>query len=158
MRVRPYPHPPTDDVVETLHGIEIRDPYRWLEDVESGATRAWTSAQDALARAYLDGLPVRRRIAERLRELALIGAVFAPDVRKGRKFFLRREGEQEHAVLIVREPDGSERTLIDPAALDPVLTTTLDFYVPSLDGRRLAYGLSTSGSEEATLFVLDVDS
>jgi len=145
-------------VVETLHGIEIRDPYRWLEDAESDTTREWTRAQDALARAHLDRLPGRGRITERLRELALIGAVYAPDVRKGRKFFLRREGDQEHAVLVVSEPDGSERTLIDPAALDPDMTTTLDYYVPSLDGRRLAYGLSKGGSEEATLYVMDVAS
>lgn len=158
MRVRPYPHAPADDVVETLHGIEIRDPYRWLEDAVSDATREWTRAQDAQARAHLDRLPGRARITERLRELALIGAVYAPDVRKGRKFFLRREGDQEHAVLVVSEPDGSERTLIDPAALDPEMTTTLDYYVPSLDGRRLAYGLSKGGSEEATLYVMDVAS
>jgi len=158
MRVRPYPPAPTDDVVETLHGLEIRDPYRWLEDAGSEATRAWTEAQDALARVHLDKLPGRRRIEDRLRELALFGAVYAPDVRKGRKFFLRREGDQEHAVLVVSEPDESERTLIDPAALDPDMTTTLDYYVPSLDGRRLAYGLSKGGSEEATLHVMDVAS
>lgn len=158
VRVRPYPHAPADDVVETLHGLDIRDPFRWLEDPESDAVRAWSQAQDKLARSHLDELPGRRRIEGRLRELALIGAVYAPDVRKGRKFFLRREGDQEHAVLVVSEPDGSERTLIDPVAIDPGMTTTLDYYVPSADGRRLAYGLSTGGTEEATLYVMDVES
>jgi prolyl oligopeptidase len=157
MRVRPYPHAPTDDVVETLHGLEIRDPYRWLEDPHSAVVREWSEAQDALARDHLDGLPGRRQIEERMRELALIGAVYAPDVRKGRKFFLRREGDQEHPVLVVSEPDGSERILIDPVALDPKIATTLDYYAPSLDGRRLAYGLSVGGTEEATLYVMDVE-
>src|SRR5439155_26878881 len=78
-------------------------------------------------------------------------------IRRGRLFFMRREGDQEHAILYVREPDGTERMLIDPSALSDDFTTTLDFVSPSFDGRRLAYGLSEAGDEESTLYVMDVD-
>ena len=84
------------------------------------------------------------------------GAVGIPVWRGGRAFSTRRDPGQEHAVLRVREADGSARVLVDPMALDPAGTTTLDAWSPSWEGDRLAYQLSTGGDEESRLFVLDV--
>lgn len=151
-----YPAATRQDIVEDLHGHRVADPYRWLEDAASAQTREWLTAQDDLARGYLDGLPGRQRLGARLRELLAAGMVTSPSWRGGRSFFLRRTAEQEHAVLLVRGPDGSERTLVDPAALDPAGTTTLDAWQPDKEGRRLAYQLSTGGDEESDLRVLDV--
>jgi prolyl oligopeptidase len=151
-----YPVAPTDDVVDVLHGVEVADPYRWLEDDRSPRTTAWCAAQDELCRSHLDGLSGRDGVRSALRALARVGAVSAPAIRRGRLFFLRREGDQEHAILYVREPDGTERVLIDPAALSEDATTTLDFVSPSRDGLLLAYGLSEAGDEEAVLRVMDV--
>jgi prolyl oligopeptidase len=151
-----YPDAPRLDLVETLHGHTVADPYRWLEDEDDPRTSTWTAAQDALAAGVLEALPAREVFAARLGELVHAGAVGVPVWRAGRAFSMRRDPGQEHAVLRVREPDGSERVLIDPMALDPEGTTTLDAWAPSWEGERLAYQLSTGGDEESRLYVLDV--
>jgi prolyl oligopeptidase len=151
-----YPEAPRLDLVEDLHGIPVADPYRWLEDVDDPRTRAWTDAQDALTAEALAALPLRARFAERLEQLVHAGAVGVPVHRRGRAFSTRRDPGQEHAVLRVREPDGTVRVLVDPMAIDPAGTTTLDAWSPSWEGDRLAYQLSTGGDEESRLYVLDV--
>jgi prolyl oligopeptidase len=152
----PYPHAERLDLVEHLHGYRVADPYRWLEDPDDPRTRAWSAAQDALTREHLDRLPGRDRLAARLTALVSAGSVSAPLWRAGRRFASRREPGQEHAVLYVREPDGTERVLLDPMAIDPTGLTTVDAWVPDLEGRRLAYQLSTGGDEHSVLHVLDI--
>jgi prolyl oligopeptidase len=151
-----YPAAERLDLVEDLHGRPVTDPYRWLEDPDSPATRAWSAAQDALTRAHLDALPGREALAATLHELHSAGSVSVPLWRAGRAFRTRREPGQEHAVLHVREPDGTERVLLDPGALDPDGLTTLDSWVPDREGRRLAYFLSSGGDEQSVLHVMDV--
>ncbi|HVL85442.1 MAG TPA: prolyl oligopeptidase family serine peptidase [Pseudonocardia sp.] len=152
-----YPPGHRLDLVEQRHGHLVADPYRWLEDPADPDTVAWSTAQDTLARAYLDALPGREHLTATLHGLLSAGSVSAPLWRAGRAFATRREPGQEHAVLHVREPDGSERPLVDPMALDPTGRTTLDAWVPDLEGRRLAYQLSVGGDEQSVLHVLDVD-
>ncbi|HST64564.1 MAG TPA: hypothetical protein VLM05_05190, partial [Mycobacteriales bacterium] len=156
--VRSSDYPPAErlDLVERLHGLELADPYRWLEDPADPRTVAWSEAQDALARPALDALPGRDRLTTRLTGLLRAGSVRPPVWRGERAFFTRREPGQEHEALLVREPDGTERVLVDPTALDPAGTTTLDAAVPSIEGDQLAYQLSTGGDEESRLHVLDV--
>src|SRR5690606_7566787 len=101
-------------------------PYRWLEDAESEQTKAWLVAQDALWEQAAAALPRRAAFTERLTELLRTGAVSAPVWRGERAFLMRRTPEQEHAVLLTVDPDGTERVLVDPNALDPEGTTTLD--------------------------------
>ncbi|MDQ6650324.1 MAG: prolyl oligopeptidase family serine peptidase [Actinomycetota bacterium] len=151
-----YPQAPRDDLVEELHGRPVADPYRWLEDAADPGTQAWSLAQDELARDYLDSLPGRDRIRRRLTELLGAGLVTVPVWRGNRAFFQRRSSDQEHAVLYVRDGDGSERALVDPGALSPDGTVTLDAWQPDKEGRRLAYQLSEGGDEESSLRVLDV--
>jgi len=151
-----YPPAPRLDIVETLHGVQVADPYRWLEEPKSPEAQAWSTAQDALARPYLDGLPMRRHFRSRLEALLQVGMVSAPTWRGRRCFFMRRDAGQEMAVLLVREPDGEERVLLDPLAIDPQGTTTLDLWAPSDEGDLLAYQLSSGGDEEARVRVLEV--
>ncbi|TKJ18714.1 prolyl oligopeptidase family serine peptidase [Blastococcus sp. CCUG 61487] len=151
-----YPEAPRLDLVEELHGHSVADPYRWLEDADDPRTVAWSEAQDALAAEVLSALPHRPAFAARMEQLVHAGAVGLPAWRGGRAFSTRRDPGQEHAVLRVREADGTVRTLVDPMALDPEGTTTLDAWSPSIEGDRLAYQLSTGGDEESRLYVLDV--
>ena len=151
-----YPDAERLDLVEILHGHQVADPYRWLEDAQDPRTQAWSVAQDAVTRERLDALPGRDRFAAELRELLSAGSVSAPLWRAGRSFFTRREPGQEHAVLHLREADGAERVLLDPTGLDPDGLTTLDSWVPDLEGRQLAYQLSHGGDEHSVLHVLDV--
>lgn len=161
-----YPDAHRDDLVEELHGLRIADPYRWLEAPSSDETRAWSQAQDALYATYRAGLAARaagtpfadEALGARLHALLASGAVSAPAWRGDRHFVARREPGAEHAVVLVVEPDGSERVLVDPMALDPQGTTTLDAWQPSKEGRLLAYQVSTGGTEESVLRVMDVDS
>ncbi len=151
-----YPEAPRLDLVEDLHGHRVADPYRWLEDADDPRTEEWTQAQDALATEVLSALPLREEFASRLEKLVHAGAVGVPVWRGGRAFSTRRDPGQEHAVLRVREADGSVRVLVDPMQLDPAGTTTLDAWSPSWEGDRLAYQVSTGGDEESRLYVLDV--
>ncbi|POM27733.1 Prolyl endopeptidase precursor [Actinomadura rubteroloni] len=138
-----------------LHGREVPDPYRWLEDRDSAETRDWLAAQDALFHAAVDGLPGRDRLRARLTELLGAGHVGTPVWRGGRLFQTRRDPAQEHAVLVTTDPDGTERVLVDPMALDDAGTTTLDGWQPDKEGRRVAYKISRGGDEESLLYVLD---
>jgi len=166
--------PPTaaEPVRETFHGVEIVDPYRWLEgsaapelsapDEELEAldrrVEAWTGAQNAHTRAVLDRLPGRERLEARLRELLGAGEIGAPSLAGERAFFLRREGEQAQAVLHVRSTAGGPaRPLVDPNALDAEGLTSLGWYEPGPDGDLVAFGLFRAGDENTTLYLIDVE-
>src|SRR6266511_826862 len=150
-----YPSTTRLDLVETLHGVQVTDTYRWLEDPATPETVAWSQAQAELFDWWMAGFPGRRVLPDRVGRLLAAGLVSAPAVRE-RWFFERRRGDQEHPVLLVREADGSERVLIDPSALSEEGTVTLDGWFVSLEGTRLAYQLSEGGDEEPLLWVLDV--
>ncbi|GAA3746719.1 prolyl oligopeptidase [Spinactinospora alkalitolerans] len=152
-----YPSAERLELTEELHGRRVPDPYRWLEDPDSTGTKEWSSAQDALFGDAAADLPGRRWFGDQVH--ALLGAGFegAPAWRGERRFFTRRTAEQEHGVLYTVDPgSGAERALIDPTALDPDGTTTLDSWRPDREGRLLAYQLSEGGDEEARLRVMDV--
>jgi prolyl oligopeptidase len=158
------PYPPAErwDLVEDLHGTPVADPYRWLETADDPRTVDWSTAQDDLFRDRAAEWPGREALAGRLAELLGAGVVGVPTWRGDRRFFIRRAGDQEHAVLLVAEPgpDGreTERVLIDPIAIDPEGLTTLDDWQPDHDGTLLAYQLSEGGTEESVLRVMDVAS
>lgn len=163
----PSPTPPTDlsadrdDVVDVLHGRAVPDPYRWLEDTEDERTRTWSQAQQDLFTEHAATWSARDHAGERIRQLLAAGVVGVPIWRRDRSFFIRRAGDQEHAVLVVTDPgyDGGipvERVLLDPMRMDPSGLTTLDSWQPSLDGALLAYQVSVGGREESVLRVMDV--
>jgi len=143
-----------------IHGQPVADPYRWLEDADADATQAWSNTQAALYVDQLRTWPGVERAAARIRELMSAGLVGVPIWRGERYFQMRREPEQEHAVLLVSDSgeDGErhERVLLDPMALDPTGLTTLDSWQPSKEGDLLAYQVSVGGSEESVLRVIEV--
>src|SRR5262245_1950350 len=144
-------------LVETLHGVRVEDPYRWLEAGGDPEVLAWSEAQGRHTREWLEQASAREAVRRRLVSLFSIGSLAAPVPRRGRYFYQKRTGDQQQPVLYVREGrDAPDRVLLDPAALSPDATTALDWYFPSPDGRLLAYGLSEGGSEQSTLRVRDV--
>ena len=154
-----YPNTPSTDLTEIIHGETIADPYRWLEDGEAPETRLWTDRQNELTESYLAAVPAREQIRRRLGELLSIGVLGTPTPVRGRYFYLRREGRQNHPVLYWRHGlDSADRVAVDPNALNEAGTTALDWFYPSEDGRLLAYGLSENGSEESVLHLLDLES
>jgi prolyl oligopeptidase len=141
-------------VTETLHGVEIADPYRALEQ-DSALTREWIEAQTARTAAVLDEWR-DPEAAERLATLLSIGVIGSPVVAAERVFYTKREGEREQPALYVRE-DGalSDEPLVDPLAYGE--RAALDWFYPSPSGRYVAFGISQNGDERSTLRVLDVD-
>lgn len=158
--LRTYPQAPRLDLVEDLHGHQVADPFRPLEDAAAGDTEAWSLAQDDLYADYRAGIGAdgpfgTEALTARLRELLGAGFVSPPAWRGDRRFFSRRSGDQEHAVVVVAEGD-DERVLLDPVVIDPAGTTTLDSWQPSKEGHLVAYQVSSGGTEESVLHVLDV--
>lgn len=152
----PYPAAERLELVETLHGHEVADPYRWLEDPRDARTEQWSTAQDALLDEQRADWPGPDRLRIRLTALLGAGVVSSPAWRGDRRFFMRRTADQEHAVLLTVDPDGTERVLLDPMATDPSGLTTLDAWQPSKEGHLLAYQLSEGGTEESVIRVMDV--
>ena len=150
-----YPGAERLDLTEEIHGHPVADPYRWLEDPADPRTVAWAKAQEQLVDAARETWSGHGRIRARLAKLLASGSVSAPVWRGDRVFFTRRAADQEHAVLLTVDPDGTERVLLDPMALDPAGTTTLDHWVPSKEGDLLTYEISVGGTEEADLYVME---
>ncbi len=152
--------PPTrrdESVVEVLHGHEVADPYRWLEDQTAEEVAAWVDAQQAHTRAHLDALPDRDAIRDRLAEIWDYPKVGVPWRRGERWFQHRNTGLQEQDVLWVADaPDAEGRVLIDPAELSDDGTVSLGALSVSDDGALLAYGISDGGSDWTTWRVRDV--
>lgn len=155
--IGPPPDTRVDNVTEEIYGHTVEDPYRWLEDTESEEVVAWVDAQGQYFRSALDNLSIRKKIGERLEKLFSIGYIASPRMYKGRYFYIKREGKQNQPILYVRDGlQGRERVLIDPNAMDEEGLVALDWWYPSEDGKLLAYGLSREGTEQSTLYVLDV--
>lgn len=151
-----YPEARRADITETMHGLIISDPYRWLEDPASAETEAWSEAQDALFERERAGWPARDTLRERIAQLCTTGAISSPVWRGERRFLTRRLPEQEHPVLLTIDETGAERVLVDPIALNPAGTTTLDDWTASPSGRLVSYQVSEGGTEESVLWVMDV--
>jgi len=153
--------PPTrqDNVREVIHGVEIIDPYRWLEDQESPETRQWIDAQNRYTHSLLDGLPSRPLIQKRLTDLMRIDTVGAPFERGGRYFLFKKRAEDDLSILYVRRGlYGQDEPLIDPHTLSPDHTTNIGLDDVSGDGRLMVYSIRRGGEDETELRVMDVDS
>ena len=157
----PLPATPIRPVEDTYWGATVRDDYRWLEDWGDPAVRAWSDSQTAVTRDYLDHLPMRGAV---LRQVEALTGKTSPawfDLRHegGVYFALEDQPPKQQPVLVVLRSLTdlkSEKVLVDPNALDPSGATTIDFYVPSRDGGKVAVSLSKGGTESGTVSVWDV--
>ena len=144
-----------------VHGVDVADPYRWLEDATSPETQAWAAAQNTLTRDALDALPSRPALHARLTELFRAGTSGSPRIEGGRLFSLDRWGDHDQAVLCVRSLEAAiasdPQVVIDPAARTDDATTAIDWFHPSRDARFVAYGTSASGDERSTLRIVDLE-
>ncbi len=143
-------------VEDRLHGRTIRDPYRWLENENAPETQEFVRQQLAYARSVLDAIPGREAIRERLTELLSIGTMGTPQIGGRFYFYFRREGKQNQPILYVREGvNGEDRTLLDPNQLAADGTIAMDWWYPAHEGKYVAYGLSSGGSEMSTLRIIE---
>ena len=154
-----YPAARKDDVVEEYHGVKVADPYRWLEDPDSPETRAWVEAENKVTFGYLEAIPARAGLKERLTQLWNYEKFGAPSKQGGRYFFSRNSGLQNQAVLYTSETlEGEPRVLLDPNTLSADGTVALSGTSVSDDGSLIAYGIASAGSDWNEWKVRDVAS
>ena len=155
-----YPETKRGDQVDTFHGVDVADPYRWLEgDVRTSEEVAeWAQLQSDFARAYLDKLPSLERFRERLTKLWNFERFSVPSQKNGKYFFYKNDGLQNQSVLYVADSFSDEgRVLIDPNTWAADGTESLGLTKVSDDGRYLAYCRKASGSDWSTIYVMDIE-
>lgn len=152
------PFSPSEPVTETLHGVEVSDPYRWLEEQNSPRTRQWIEAQTRYAREYLDGIPRRDVIRRRVREFLEVETAESLDKAGNRYFFRKRLASDEQPSLYLREgPHGDDELLIDPAKLGTSRHTAVRFIRVSPSGRLFLYETKQGGERSGTFAIFDVE-
>lgn len=154
------PPPPTklNVVVDRLHGVDVPDPYRWLEDQGAPETRAWIDAQNAYTDSVLDVLPGRAEISRLAANVIERDAVGLPAERAGRYFFSMRRADQELDVIYVRDGlYGSDRVLVDPHPMSPDHTISVQLRDLSDDGMKAVYSVREGGVDEVSIRVRDVE-
>lgn len=153
-----YPHTRRSDQVDDYFGIEVADPYRWLEDGKSDETQAWIASQNKVTFEYLEAIPQRAALNDRLTELWNFERFGTPHQRGGKYFFTHNDGLQNQSVLYVSESlDGQPRVLIDPNQLSAQGTVALARWEVSDDGSKVAYALASDGSDWREWKVRDVE-
>jgi prolyl oligopeptidase len=150
-------HPVTDQ----YFGVKVTDDYRWLENWADPAVKKWSAAQNAYARGYLDTLPDRPAIKERLQQLAGSGSVayFSLQSRGGILFARKSQPPKQQPLLVALDSNAdpaSEKVVFDPNAASAKGSVAVDFYVPSLDGKLVAVAISENGSEDSSAHVFEV--
>ncbi len=154
-----YPTASKGDVVDDYHGTRVADPYRWLEDPDSPETRAWVEAENKVTFAFLEAIPARPKIKERLTRLWDYERYGVPIHQGDRYFYSKNDGLQNQGVLYTTPSIGGEpRALLDPNTLSADGTVALTGFDVTDDGRLMAYGLASAGSDWNELKVRDVDS
>jgi prolyl oligopeptidase len=157
------PSTPRRPVVDTYHGVDVEDAYRWLENGADPEVSAWIAAQNDHTRKFLDAWPGRDALRDRITELtvsggALYGALHAAG---GRLFAIKKQPPLEQMLLVsLADADDldSERIVVDPNVLDRSGRTSIDWFVPSFDGTKVAVSLSFAGTESGDVHVFDTAS
>jgi prolyl oligopeptidase len=152
------PLAPIELIAETIHGITIVDPYRWLEDQNSPRTREWLAAETAYTREYLDAIPDRPALRKRVAELLDVEAYREPRKAGNRLFFLKRNAHQEQPVLAMREGElGEDIVLLDPVQMTGLPQSAISVLTTSTNGKLLAFAARIGGEDCAPIGFLDVD-
>jgi len=153
-----YPKPKTIEQVDDYHGVKVADPYRWLEDTDSTDTHAWVEAENKVTFGYLEQIPYRKTIRDRMMKLWNFERFTVPQQQGGRYFYQHNNGLQNQNVLLVAEALSAEpRQLLDPNTLSSDGTVALGGEAITDDGKLMAYGTAASGSDWEEWHVRDVD-
>jgi len=153
-------YPPSRELeqVDDYNGIQVPDPYRWLEDPDSDETKTWVEAQNQVTFSYLNEIPVREQIKQRLTKLWDFEKYGIPFKEGDRYFYFKNDGLQNQSVLYcLTSLEAEPRVLLDPNKLSEDGTVALSGMAISEDGKLMAYGLSTSGSDWQEWKVRDVE-
>ena len=152
-----YPETKKVDTVDTYFGEQIADPYRWLEDDRSAETEAWVKAQNEVTFGYLDKIPFRKQLKERMEKLWNYEKISAPFKEGNYTYFYKNNGLQNQSVLYRKDKNGKEEIFLDPNTFSKDGTTSLGGINFSKDGSLVAYAISEGGSDWRKVIVLKAD-
>ena len=160
---KPDVNPPIteqDDLVETLHGVEVADPYRWLEDFTSDRAATWEQLQNDYTAQFIQQTKLKRAIKNDLEEIWDGESISTPYVQNGNTFYYYNEGEWQHSKLMMKSciTDCAAEVLIDPNTFSEDGTFSLGGTSISPDGKLIAYAVSDGGSDWRTWYVMDIAS
>jgi prolyl oligopeptidase len=148
-----------DDIIDDYHGTKVADPYRWLENPSSEDTLDWVEAQNALMSSYIAAIPARDKIQARMANLWDYPKYSVPSKRGGRYFYSKNTGLQSQSVLYMQQTLQSEAAVvIDPNTFSEDGTVALTNQALSKDGKLIAYGVSSGGSDWQEIKIRQVDS
>ncbi len=151
-----YPATPRDNTVDNYFGTQVADPYRWLENDTSEQTARWVEAENAVTTAYLDRIPQRKKLLERLRQVSNYEKTGMPFEKHGKWYFFKTDGLQNQSVMYVMDQlGGTPRVFLDPNKLSDDGTVALKGVNFSNNGKYVAYSISRSGSDWQEFYVLD---
>jgi prolyl oligopeptidase len=149
-----YPETKKVDTVDTYFGEQIADPYRWLEDDRSAETEAWVKAQNEVTFGYLEKIPFRKQLKERMEKLWNYEKISAPFKEGNYIYFYKNNGLQNQSVLYRKDKNGKEEIFLDPNTFSKDGTTSLGGINFSKDGSLVAYAISEGGSDWRKVIVL----
>ena len=154
-----YPKTPKSEVTDDYFGVKVADPYRWLEDDNSAETAEWVKAENEVTEAYLQKIPFREELKQRLTALWNYPRYGVP-FRKGKYyFFTKNNGIQNQSVLYMQEGlDAEPRVFLDPNLLSTDGTTALAGQAASHDGSFFAYAIAKAGSDWNEIYVIETAS
>src|SRR5439155_129969 len=152
-----YPETKKVDVVDDFFGTKVPDPYRWLENNDSPEVAAWVEAENKVTFAYLDQIPYRAQLKDRLMKLYNYPKYGAPSRRSEWFIFSKNDGLQNQSVYYIEKGlDGTPELLLDPNKFSTDGTSRLGAFSWSSKGKYIVYGISKGGSDWNDLYVLDV--
>src|SRR5699024_7004657 len=156
-----YPDTKKVDTIDTYFGQEVNDPYRWLEDDNSSETKDWVNEENKVTFDYLEQIPYRKELEERLTDLWNYEKIGVPNKRGDYVYFSKNDGLQNQSVIYRykkdEEPEDAE-VFLDPNEFSKDGTTSLDGMSFSEDGNLLAYSISEGGSDWRKVILMDVES
>ena len=150
-----YPETKMVDSATTYFGTEIKDPYRWLEDDKSAETAAWVKAQNEVTFDYLEKIPFRKALKERMEKLWNYEKISAPFKEGDFTYYYKNDGLQNQSVMYRKDKDGKEEVFLDPNGFSSDATTSLANVSFSKDGSLVAYSTSAAGSDWNTITILN---
>lgn len=153
-----YPETQKADITDTYFGTEVNDPYRWLEDDQSEETAVWVEAQNKLTFGYLENIPYREQIKNKLEDMWNYEKIGAPFIEGNFTYYYKNNGLQNQYVLYRKDYNGNEEIFLDPNNFSEDGTTSLASLAFSKDSKVLAYTISEGGSDWRKVIVMNVDS
>jgi prolyl oligopeptidase len=150
-----YPETKKGETVDVYFGTKVSDPYRWLEDDRSAETAAWVEAQNKVTYAYLEQIPFRDDLKNRLEKLWNYEKISAPFIEGDFTYYYKNDGLQNQSVLYRKDKAGKETVFLDPNTFSKDGTTSLGGLDFSRDGSKVAYAISEGGSDWRKVILMD---